>query len=339
MDSNQPEYLSQMTLELLRKSKVSPSPENYFVFYEHVASRNTALSSVLSVYLSNNRPIEAENLRGLFESFVAPSLKDANTATVEDLEIVIDQTLKTVSASEASARELAGEAFAAATTLDHAGYGKNQIVAEAVKKLANAARTAVSRARTAEAELQSNRTETAKIRERFDLANKAALTDGLTGIANRKNFDQTLNRLAASSMESGHPLCLAMIDIDHFKTFNDIHGHRMGDNVIKLVAHRLVTESRAEDFAARYGGEEFVLIMANTPRQVAETILDRIRQSLASKVLTKRDTGQAIGSVTISCGIAQFTFGEPLGRLIERADQALYRAKNGGRNRVVVAEQ
>jgi diguanylate cyclase len=144
--------------------------------------------------------------------------------------------------------------------------------------------------------------------------------------------------MAAESMETGAPLCVAMVDIDHFKKFNDTHGHQFGDKVIKLVARQLSDQSRAEDFAARYGGEEFALIMKNISGGDAFKILDRIRQSIGNKALKKRETGEIIGSIMVSCGVSTFNMGESLEGFVERADSALYKAKQSGRNRVILAE-
>jgi diguanylate cyclase len=161
------------------------------------------------------------------------------------------------------------------------------------------------------------------------------MTDALTGIANRKHFDQALRAAATEAMEGGTPLSLAIIDIDHFKKFNDTYGHVMGDHALRLVARTLTDCIHRRDTAARFGGEEFAIVMPGTSGPAAAVLAERIRVSLASKRVIKRLTNETLGTITLSLGVATYEPGEPLRRLIQRADSALYLAKRTGRNRAV----
>ncbi|WP_225315465.1 GGDEF domain-containing protein [Aeromonas veronii] len=165
-----------------------------------------------------------------------------------------------------------------------------------------------------------------------------AKQDPLTGVANRRHFNIELDRALAHSQESGAPLSLILIDVDYFKRFNDYYGHQVGDMCLKEVAQALNRAVRTpSDLVARYGGEEFVLLLPNTDRQAAANVAQRLQDGLASLQLEHLASDVAPW-VTVSQGIASNVSGEGENQLLERADQALYRAKESGRNQFCVAE-
>ncbi|MFQ1594313.1 membrane-associated sensor domain-containing protein [Aeromonas veronii] len=165
-----------------------------------------------------------------------------------------------------------------------------------------------------------------------------AKQDPLTGVANRRHFNIELDRALAHSQESGAPLSLILIDVDYFKRFNDHYGHQVGDMCLKEVAQALNRAVRTpSDLVARYGGEEFVLLLPNTDRQAAASVAQRLQDGLASLQLEHLASDVAPW-VTVSQGIASNVSGEGANQLLERADQALYRAKESGRNQFCVAE-
>lgn len=156
-----------------------------------------------------------------------------------------------------------------------------------------------------------------------------ATVDGLTGLPNHRTFQQTLNDVCRRSLgKNGRPLCVAMVDVDHFKIYNDTHGHREGDAVLQKLGKIMAAGLRQGDFAARYGGEEFTMIFQNTTNDNAFAAADRVRRAIAEQTFRK-------GVVTVSMGLAEFPLDAATpGELIERADKALYHAKVTGRNRV-----
>ncbi|MCX0431677.1 membrane-associated sensor domain-containing protein [Aeromonas veronii] len=165
-----------------------------------------------------------------------------------------------------------------------------------------------------------------------------AKQDPLTGVANRRHFNIELERALAHSQQNGAPLSLILIDVDYFKCFNDHYGHQVGDMCLKEVAQALNRAVRTpSDLVARYGGEEFVLLLPNTDRQTASSVAQRLQDGLASLQLEHLASDVA-SWVTVSQGIATLQPGESASQLLERADQALYRAKELGRNQFCVAE-
>jgi diguanylate cyclase len=173
---------------------------------------------------------------------------------------------------------------------------------------------------------------------RFNLAeaNDKALRDSLTGLGNRRFFDQRLDAdLLEASESSG--LCLVMCDLDRFKAINDKFGHPVGDMVLKMFSEILSSGVKGEDTVARIGGEEFAIILPDARPAAAAAVAEQIRKQLEAKKWVVGSSGAALGTVTASFGIARSRVGEGAAELFKRADQALYRAKSEGRNRVVVS--
>jgi len=157
--------------------------------------------------------------------------------------------------------------------------------------------------------------------------------DGLTKIANRRSFEERLDEEAQRHGRYDQPLSLILLDLDHFKNVNDTHGHQAGDAVLRDMAALLSESLRGSDFPARYGGEEFAVILPHTSREQALLLAERIRMRVASR----SPGGEAGAELTVSAGVASLPPGARGTDLVLLADQALYLAKNGGRNRVVVA--
>jgi two-component system cell cycle response regulator len=175
------------------------------------------------------------------------------------------------------------------------------------------------------------------LRTNYQRGLEAALTDPLTGLYNRRYMAQHLPGLLAKAAAAGKPLALFMIDIDHFKKVNDTHGHAAGDAVLKAVAARIPDLVRAEDTAARMGGEEFMAVLPDAGPEPALRVAERLRQAIAEMKIADPAAPGGL-SVTVSIGVASAKAGETPEALMGRADAALYRAKQAGRNRVVVDE-
>ncbi len=176
--------------------------------------------------------------------------------------------------------------------------------------------------------------ELTSVRTQFDQVKKESLIDSLTGVANRKAFDVNLTESMRDAAETDKPLCLIMADIDHFKKFNDTHGHVVGDKVLRYVSKMLQRVLKGRDVVARYGGEEFAIILSDTPVSGANSVAEEIRRTVASAELQLKSSAASLGSITMSFGIADYLDGDSEENFIQRADAALYDAKDSGRNQV-----
>lgn len=185
-------------------------------------------------------------------------------------------------------------------------------------------------------ELEQAASESRALADRLMQAERAAITDALTGVLNRRGLMMAVERAQAEAGANGTPLALAVVDIDHFKRFNDRFGHAMGDDVLRFVARHLADRLEAAGGSVgRLGGEEFVGVIPGATAQAAAGRIDRIRAELAGQVLRSAVDGSSMGRISFSAGVAEHRAGQAADQLIERADGALYTAKRLGRDRVV----
>ena len=171
------------------------------------------------------------------------------------------------------------------------------------------------------------------VKRRDEALNALAITDGLTGLYNHRYFKSELDRHVKAAQRFSRPLSLIIADIDYFKHYNDRNGHAQGDVALKAVASVFMKSVREVDMAARYGGEEFVVILPETPVEGALVAAERIRKKVEEETVLNEET-QPNNRLTVSIGVAALKDGDDMLKLIEAADQALYRAKDEGRNRV-----
>jgi two-component system cell cycle response regulator len=176
---------------------------------------------------------------------------------------------------------------------------------------------------------------TERLRDNVQQSIEMAITDALTGLYNRRYMESHLSALVEQAAARGKPLTALVLDIDFFKAINDGHGHDAGDDVLREFAVRVRKSIRGIDLACRYGGEEFVIIMPETDMAVATIVAERLRRRIASEGFPIHQGARSL-EVTISIGIATLDAADDTaGSILKRADQALYRAKRDGRNRVV----
>jgi len=172
--------------------------------------------------------------------------------------------------------------------------------------------------------------ETGRLRERLHRARQRAVRDPLTGLYNRLAYEERAAQAFAHWRRYGDPLSLLVLDVDHFKALNDRYGHAAGDRALKAISDVLAGALRESDFLARHGGEEFVALLPKTGRDAAANVAEKLRQAVEALQFQYRDQRVA---VTVSCGGAEFRPGDTPASVFERADGALYRAKQAGRNR------
>lgn len=179
-------------------------------------------------------------------------------------------------------------------------------------------------------------TDNRKLADELNRVRMLSMTDELTGLHNRRAFTRRLEEEIARAERYGTPVTVMIMDLDHFKAVNDQYGHFVGDMVLKLYAKDIFAIFRQHDMVARYGGEEFVVILPNTTLEGGLCAIAKVQRRVGKVTCRYRDTRFKLP--TFSAGIAQYVDGEAIGGLMQRADAAMYRAKHGGRNAVVIAE-
>lgn len=178
-----------------------------------------------------------------------------------------------------------------------------------------------------------------QVQHQLDEARRQANQDHLTGLPNRRAFEEMFEREEREARLGGETLCIAFCDIDHFKRINDAHGHPTGDRVIRYVAETLGRIANAKCHVARHGGEEFAVLLRGENLTSAWGRLDAARDQIAEKCLVNRVTDQPLGKITFSGGIADALAYPTRAAAMKAADDALYQAKQGGRNRILIASE
>ncbi|HEY6917321.1 MAG TPA: GGDEF domain-containing protein, partial [Allosphingosinicella sp.] len=202
---------------------------------------------------------------------------------------------------------------------------------ESIEALLRLTTAMIERARLAEERMEQAVGEANGLREKLASATEEARRDALTGLANRRAFHDRYHMLADAKV----PMCLALCDVDRFKTINDTHGHAVGDRVLRAVA-RILTEAAGKHLVARYGGEEFVILFSGISLRSAAAMVETAQAELATRHFKVRNTDVAIGVLTFSAGVVEVRPGENRDSLVQRADALLYAAKQAGRDRVEV---
>lgn len=317
---------------------ISPTPGNFCVWYNYLAGTTPALRQDLEALLKGGKVISGSQMQALFDKYFRDNgSSETMQSTGDELQATLLDVIRQVSRAGLDAKDFGNTLNKASGSLS-AGRIDPADMRGLVADLIAATKLIGQKNQALENQLKASSSKMSLLQSRLESARREALTDGLTGIGNRKSFDIALQFRAHQAGEQKSDLCLMLLDIDHFKKFNDQFGHRVGDQVLKIVGSKLKASVVGSDAAARYGGEEFAMLMPQTRLPDALDRADRLRVNLGSHYLKNRATGQSYGTVTVSIGVARFRPGEQLEEFVTRADQALYRAKNEGRNKVIAED-
>ncbi|MEL7446517.1 MAG: GGDEF domain-containing protein [Pseudomonadota bacterium] len=203
------------------------------------------------------------------------------------------------------------------------------------ERIIELSRSALSQLEQVEKTMERSQTETSELRDDLAKARIEADVDHLTRLPNRRAFERRLNSAAAEARAKKEPLCVAFCDVDNFKSVNDRYGHEAGDRILCAIADTLSAIASDECFIARHGGEEFVLLFYGFTKERAFRKLESARRAMAGRRLMDRETGKPFGRITFSGGIAEVTEDIDTRSALARADQALYKAKEAGRNKIL----
>jgi len=329
--------IARKAIEVMERHGVWPTALNFELWSHYVADPKGALAIELGRLISTGEPLTETISEELAAAYLAKArlneqIRDAGDQLSKELDSVSRAIHQAKKSNEAYGQTLAG----ASKGLD--GAKDADQVKAMVESLSAATRKVQKENKSLEKRLSDSTSEVQRLREHLEQVRRDATTDGLTNLANRKAFDDELARACAEADENGACLTLAVLDIDHFKNFNDTWGHQTGDQVIRYVASVIGRVGATPRFSARYGGEEFAVIFPGEDASVAARSLEEIREEVASRMLKRRSTNEDLGTVTISAGLATRHKGESGVCVMERADAALYASKRTGRNRVTNGE-
>lgn len=259
------------------------------------------------------------------------ALNEASRADGRDLDAAVQAEVRGIQSSVQSAQHLEALKHDIQRRLEHIDRHLGQFRSAEVARQ----REAQAQVEALTAKLETMENEAVGLRERVREKHRLATHDPLTGLANRIAYQERVEQEIARSKRYGSPLVIMMWDVDRFKAVNDLYGHQAGDRVLVVIAKRLSESVRESDFIARYGGEEFVVLMPEIDLDGARQAAEKLRQAVASCDFHYHDKAVPI---TVSCGLTLYRVDEDITDCFERADAALYRAKDQGRNRVEVAQ-
>ena len=322
----------------LRRHGITPSPRNFAILFAHATGNPASVRHAVETMVKTAQAFTPEVLdrlhttlrdaQGLSFSGDEPAGAEPAGAIREIAATLIAQVSSNQEGVEAYGKSLAHwtARLRCGPTLPDVQRAISELVVE----------TTQAHARNAmlEQQIASSIVRVDEMQVRMDEAEYRAATDTLTGLNNRAVFDRTLQESLAQVRGGGGKLSVLMLDIDHFKQFNDRFGHPVGDLVLRLVARVLASNVKGRDIVARYGGEEFAIVLTGAGLDAAATVGEQIRQALSKMRLTHKSTAQPMGSITVSIGVSVYRQGDNAAALLERADRALYHAKHTGRNLV-----
>lgn len=322
--------VAQKAVQCMAAQHVPATPDNFNVWFVYSMGVPSDLQRAIDILIGNRCKFDANVNRDLFSTYVAAPDGSAASLASQQLHSVMDAA-QVFLATAIADNHAQMRAIHDVADQGQAGSDPKLLVQQLMSELAKAA----SRATKLEASFADKTRELEAIRENLSKSEERARTDTLTGLPNRRALEEFFRKAQIAAMEQGEPLSLLMLDIDHFKKFNDSFGHGVGDQVLRLMAQVLRDKVREVDLPARYGGEELIAVLPGADLSAAAVIAERVRRSIAECQITRRSTGETLPSITVSIGAAQFQPGEAMGDLVERCDRALYLAKRNGRNRVV----
>lgn len=334
MSHNDPRYthrVAEAALERIRALSLSADPAHYEIWYAYVAGQKPGLNQAINDSLAKDKQLTDIQLEQIYEQHFSPSQTQAGISgiggrvsnTIDNAIQMLDELILGTTRSRSQFSE-------ASTKLENASDQKTIITIANV--IIQSLRDVEVHYSALESRFVESRRSLDELQNALSIATVEASRDSLTGLLNRRQFDRVIEQ-AIGKAGIANPLSVLMVDIDHFKKFNDEFGHPTGDSVLRLVASAMTQSVRDTDLVSRYGGEEFAIILPNTSLAHAVEVGERIRSSVMSRKLKRRSTGEVLGVVTVSTGAALFHAGETSRELTERADECLYLAKSTGRNR------
>lgn len=324
------------TLSRLEKEGLTPIPENYELWYSFYAKSNPDVVQAIEIMEENADAITDDSCLEIYSRFLSDDKEqervreagDRIQNTINDVTGIVDGVKNATSKYNSTLEGISGKLT---------GDMSNDEMKGMLDMVMTDTKSMMEQNRDLEDKLSQSAEVMDELKQDLERMRKEAMTDSLTKLANRKAFDTALQRIAAEAEEEDVTFSLLMMDIDHFKSFNDNFGHQVGDQVLRLVAQTLTDGVKGRDVAARYGGEEFAIILPETGMKGGVLVGDALRRAVANKEVINRNTGDKLGRITLSGGVGEYIPGEPIEELIARADAALYTAKNNGRNQIAAS--
>jgi diguanylate cyclase len=325
---------AEQALGQIKAMRQVASPHNFEVWYVYAAGQNASLNKIINETLARQGRLTDGELDQIYQTYLAQGsatdrFDKVGARVINEIDEVMGLITDALGMTDSFGDSLDGATRNLSTASD-----RDQIKS-VIETLVSTAREMQHAKEGLEDRLKVSKQEISHLQQNLEAIRAESLTDPLTGLGNRKYFDGAIAASVQLATKQDEPLSMLMLDIDHFKSFNDNYGHLTGDQVLRLVGMSLKHIANGRDTVARYGGEEFAVVLPNTTLANAVAVAEQIRRAVMARELKKKSTGEILGRVTVSVGVSMRQPGDDINTLIERADACLYAAKRNGRNRVI----
>lgn len=317
----------------MQEFQIPATPENIMVWYHYIQSDMPQLNAEVEKIIARQVPFSAQLSSQLYQRFFT----EMDRRKLELLRGAIRQLITHFSSHIEVLSDGIGDYEVVLTQcIDRLNDDMDEeSLSRLLDNVLSESRQAKKVSAAAREKIDALNQEISQLRTSLQELERSALEDALTGVANRRAFDQVFGEQLTLAANSTGGCCLLLIDIDNFKKFNDKYGHQSGDKVLRFVASVLKNMTKGQDFVARYGGEEFAVILPSTDYSGGVSLAKTLAASIASSRLTIDAKRKMIDFVTVSIGVSWSRKGDTTETMFRRADASLYQAKESGRNRVV----
>ncbi len=317
----------------MMKHHVAATPANYALWYTYVDNTIPRLNQEMDVVLDNFGLCPPASGDYLYKQFIASKAETSVGDLRANIELLVSEVASSMSdtmTDTTTFEAIIDKSFRDLERVENENLSIEEVMT-LIRQLVSESRDIRHSTRFLNSQLKNASEEITRLKTQLAEVQKDALFDGLSGLYNRRSFDDDLSAM----LHAQQSISIVLLDIDHFKTYNDDFGHLFGDTVIRALAKRIQSSCREGITAYRFGGEEFALLVPNRSLRSARQFADALRRSIEKLSVRDRRTGMQVGNITASFGVAESEPNDTLDMLIDRADKMLYEAKNLGRNRVM----
>lgn len=329
--------LLKRTLPEMNRRNIASTPNNYAIWYEYVTGENKRLVSAIQELDKTNTFYSTEILQSLYNEFISDAHEAAVNQLSESVREIIHDFLEKVGKEGEDLNH-----YAQTLASVHSRVGKiNQIedIKDLIQLLLSETKKREQATQSMQTMLENMSLEMKKLRTEVAKLNSEATTDSLTKVNNRRAFDVEVEGLIGLCKSDEKPLSLILVDIDHFKLFNEKFGQSIGDKVLRFVASLIKNNIKGNDSVSRFGGEQFAILLPETKLEGAMSVAENIREKLARQTLSDSAAKIELGTITASFGVTCYQAHDSSDDMINKVNQALREAKKSGRNKVISNEE
>jgi len=323
-------------VDSFKEQEINPTPLNYFVWYQFIKGDNPPFRKEMDAILNDPFGYSDRVGKRLYEQYLMDESED-DSEFDRAFRRLVDMMVKKMNIWSDKLNDHTQKLDDCANSLSNPNLNAAEIK-DISNTMVSHAQSMNESSKAFQRDMKESSEEVKNLRDQLIEAQASALTDELTEIGNRKAFNNAIKELTLLADQAGEPnrLCMIISDIDHFKKFNDTYGHLVGDSVLRYYANTMKKKQQSNETICRYGGEEFVILLENSSLEQARIRAEEIRAAIEASTLKRKNSSEPLTTITASFGVA-FYHGndETSDEFLGRADKALYKAKNSGRNKVI----